>query len=626
MLKRWLDARTSNVEDITRKVSFLLTGVECSTFGRMIIKRFDDEDDRDVKRQYFDRGTFGTISLLNDDHELNVVSKRYTVRRDDVISEYDIHKDLSYAVLTRKCIHFPLLYFATKSFVVGRRDRRSVELVIEKFDGNFLDYDDVVEGTSAILCILYQLLRATYDMHYKCGIYHRDIKLDNILFRRIASKQFLMRYDADCVVENTCGVVPIIADFGSAWSVWYRNDLKSRFSDVVYERVIDDDGGPISAMKRTKHKRLAIRSNLMKYPPLDFVNDVQDVIRLFTGGKRTSMPNSDHDTFKHVRSDVADTIRNTCFTATENLQSASIIDAKYFFANEALMRIKSKFERRSRTIRDLEKCRCCDKKSSIRDKRIYVLKLINGASPWRFELVSDAISVSGREIYINTESTRYSDPINALPRDVNSKVKKSLLLQILDGVRYLHETYGLAHNDLMDNVRYSLVDEGERVSILNDRLEIPTYGYYATIWNFDKATSFKPKYSLDGFYGTRNATYAHRMCPINVEGNSFIEWKWTSASKNGCIKSPSSEIMGTYNEVRDFRYFTADQLNDTIRYPAFEFRKDIADVFRLFDDTIYYYDNNTFLDTIDVYNLRTSHLAVVASARIKHIVNKQKSC
>lgn len=623
--RNWLDGRLSNVKDVTRKTSFLITGAECANAGRMVINRCGTNF---VDRRYFDEGTFGTISLFKSN--LNVVSKRFVVRRDECVSEYDIHRDISFAVRSGKCVNFPLLYFATKcTGGCGGASSRCVEMIIEKFDGNFLDNNPTLETKDDVLSLLYQLLRGAYDMHYKCGVYHRDIKLDNILFKRLPCKNVTITYDDDdCKIVNTTNLIPIIADFGSAWSVRYRDDLKSRFCDMVYEFVHDDDG-PIRALQKIKCKRLAVRNNLCAFPPIDFLNDVQDVIRLFVGGARTSMPHQRHDTFNvKDNEELLEELRAICYVDTKKILTKSIIDAKYVFSDEMMTRVRCKFERLSRSVKQLQAIRCCDRLKPFR-RSVYFNKLVEERNKSLFERVGDSLTLIDRQAYILSESTSYSRSVtslmlgDAVPSDV--KVKKSIILQTLDAIRYLHEMYGIAHDDLISNVRYSNVDEKETTTILDGRLEIPTYGYYVTVWNFDKARSFKPKYSLDGFYGTRNASYARRLSPIYVEGNACIDWILSSSSSLDygsatTIKSPSSELLGTHNPCSDFSVLTRRQLDDTKRYPAFEFSRDIRDVFRLFDDTVY------GGDSFDVYDLSTAHLAVVASARIKHIVNKQKSC
>lgn len=178
--------------------------------------------------------------------------------------------------------------------------------------------------------LLYQMLIAVHCMHEKYGIVHNDIKMPNILIRKVPADKDYFKY----VVDGTIFMVPnegyiaLISDFGMAeamspayaTSKYYgqRNaevkegpNGKLYFDPIVckhfalfptYDSIpimfeepqeydwvdsvgtINNFGAMTSGLEPDRPINL---EDTMRFPPFDFANDVIDTVRIFTGGGRT---------------------------------------------------------------------------------------------------------------------------------------------------------------------------------------------------------------------------------------------------------------------------------------------------------------------------------------------------
>jgi hypothetical protein len=156
--------------------------------------------------------------------------------------------------------------------------------------------------------LLFQLLLAIHVLHSELSIFHSDIKVENILIKLIKPEGFLKYVIGKNIfyVKNT-GFIIFISDFGVSKCfnpkkinnhLIYSQEMfeGTILAEVVYENEIPyffplentnvnwlDEKGKIF-LKESKNK-ITYDSN--KFPPLEFFWDLQDILRIFVGGKHS---------------------------------------------------------------------------------------------------------------------------------------------------------------------------------------------------------------------------------------------------------------------------------------------------------------------------------------------------
>lgn len=199
------------------------------------------------------------------------------------------------------------------------------------------------------LNILYQLLIAVDAIHSNYGIYHQDIKLENILFKRYqCGGYFEYNIRGDTFHIENLGILVLLSDFGVAISLlpmysgpipFYgtRNAMvkNSKLIPIKckYGLIVDSDGPHLISSQimlwdngssiGTNNQFYENYSNLQSdipidlndpilFPPFEFFNDIQDTIRMFIGGKRTRQVGT-HGTMKFTDKTIAEKITSICF-------------------------------------------------------------------------------------------------------------------------------------------------------------------------------------------------------------------------------------------------------------------------------------------------------------------------
>jgi serine/threonine protein kinase len=176
------------------------------------------------------------------------------------------------------------------------------------------------------LSVLYQLLIAVYAIHRYYAIWHRDIKTSNVLVSLIKpGGYFEYVIEGKTYYVKNAGVVAYLADFGVAEVMSplyaFTNYYGSRNAEVMRSsREVDGSNlywKPISLLSkppidwhdRTTGSKVMGTSNLItnpniessvpinlnsnqKFPAFEFFDDIQDVIRIFVGGKQAAQPGS----------------------------------------------------------------------------------------------------------------------------------------------------------------------------------------------------------------------------------------------------------------------------------------------------------------------------------------------
>jgi len=170
--------------------------------------------------------------------------------------------------------------------------------------------------------VLYQILIAVNAIHSTYGIYHRDIKLENILYKRISPGGFISYHvnGYSIRVKNT-GVLALLADFGVAKVLCPAYSGASKRFGVRNAKVVGDTLEPIVCEFTVRENQLERATQIKwkepngtvvmgtynnfydnlnlgpsihvdlndprRFPPFEFFHDIQDVIRMFIGGKQT---------------------------------------------------------------------------------------------------------------------------------------------------------------------------------------------------------------------------------------------------------------------------------------------------------------------------------------------------
>ena len=167
----------------------------------------------------------------------------------------------------------------------------------------------------------------------------------------------------------------------------------------------------------------------------------------------------------------------------------------------------------------------------------------------------------------------------------------SVLYQLLIAVYAIHRYYAIWHRDIkLANVFVSYIKPGGHIlyEIGNKKYYVENTGIIVYLADFGVSEVLSPLYAFDKYYGHRNAEVAISSKkindsklywkPITIQGNKTIKWVDSSSS------SSSNIIKGTQNEITSQRINSSRpiDLNDSQKFPPFEFFDDIQDVIRMF--------------------------------------------
>ena len=237
-------------------------------------------------------------------------------------------------LLSRKCPNFVYIY--NMAMCDGCKVQRFFDLETPKIGSCYvtfmesatIDMNKVnLTNFQSQLSVLYQLLIAVYAIHRYYAIWHRDIKTSNVFIQQIKPGGYFeyVIEDKTYYVKNT-GVVVYLADFGVShvlsplysFQGYYgkRNAEVMRSSEEVdgsnlyWKPISIADRLPIDwydettgstvqgtinritsfNIKNSKSSTPINLNNNQKFPAFEFFGDIQDVIRMFVGGKQTEQP------------------------------------------------------------------------------------------------------------------------------------------------------------------------------------------------------------------------------------------------------------------------------------------------------------------------------------------------
>jgi hypothetical protein len=285
------------------------------------------------------------FSKLNQEAVEHPFSLNYISWR-EVFFLKDIFKPL---ILNNICPNLPLLYqsFTCKEHelkLVNNKKQKypCVVTMVELADGNLKQYlklPEIKDDKDMIYSAIFQIMAALSTIQKYAQINHFDIKKENVLFYKIRSGGYF-KYK----IQNKTFYIPnkgylfILNDFGisrchSPKYEMYRNDNETSFKlGHRYARIEKIEGSPtfvpIEIKEQKNDNDSIVKSNSLLWidknnktitsngaifrmdrktkeifpsefpiewfenpetiPPFEFYNDTQDVIRTFTGGKRST--------------------------------------------------------------------------------------------------------------------------------------------------------------------------------------------------------------------------------------------------------------------------------------------------------------------------------------------------
>jgi serine/threonine protein kinase len=316
-----------------------------------------EPDEEKLARQTVGTKKWGEINRISYPHEYRLLA---------------LVNDLLYA---RKCPNYIISYSLAlcAGCQLPRQPKSTCYVsIIEPADGDLQKMADKhgMLSDNIVISILLQLLIALHTVQIMYGMYHRDIKTINILVSKIAAGghfEYVIG-GKSYLIENT-GWIVYLADFGVAnlfspaftdsQQYGYRNaevirDPKNGqvyFSPIVCKYGTSYDTGVVRLAKSkylpwngtenffTKLDIVPDRTiNLMdtrRFPPFEFFNDIQDVIRMFTGGQRTTIRGLHAQV--NISATMRDKIRRTCYISSFPYKTHGTV--KYILAEEMIAAI-----------------------------------------------------------------------------------------------------------------------------------------------------------------------------------------------------------------------------------------------------------------------------------------------
>uniref|UniRef100_A0A6C0JB37 Protein kinase domain-containing protein n=1 Tax=viral metagenome TaxID=1070528 RepID=A0A6C0JB37_9ZZZZ len=174
---------------------------------------------------------------------------------------------------------------------------------------------------------------------------------------------------------------------------------------------------------------------------------------------------------------------------------------------------------------------------------------------------------------------------------VDYKHQLSILQQILMGISSMQKYFSLSHDDIKkENILLKKVSnlKGTYIQYFLDDKEylIENPGWIVLISDFGVSRSFSPKYSLDGYFGERNAKIVSgQFKPIISDSYLSKNDKTKKFTRLKPYKFKWINSEGTKNRVykgQKNNFDTPVDLFDTQKFPPFEFFNDVQDALRIF--------------------------------------------
>lgn len=209
--------------------------------------------------------------------------------------------------------------------------------ITEPGDGDLTRYFDTLMTNEIGWSVLYQLLMAVQAMHSTYAIHHRDIKANNVLFKTVPAGGWYSytvknRYGTNTYYVENAGILILLSDFGVSQSL---NPTKGRPGECCghrnARRVVSSRGiqklEPINTKYQLVGGRVVpskptitwqtgkqstnnlicptilsklqpdtpiILTDTVQFPPIEFSDDILDVLHMFSGKRRMCLPYGTH--------------------------------------------------------------------------------------------------------------------------------------------------------------------------------------------------------------------------------------------------------------------------------------------------------------------------------------------
>lgn len=153
-----------------------------------------------------------------------------------------------------------------------------------------------------MLSCCFQVLCALDVLHRKYGIYHNDIKADNILVKIIDPVDSTVHF-SKYVIEGSgdltpdfdylipiIGMIPFISDFGESEFMKPNSSIDSiLLTKRNYGSRYQVLNNRMKKVQMTNLSRQDLK-NIDAYPPIEFAYDIKNTINMFNGGSRIQKP------------------------------------------------------------------------------------------------------------------------------------------------------------------------------------------------------------------------------------------------------------------------------------------------------------------------------------------------
>lgn len=171
----------------------------------------------------------------------------------------------------------------------------------------------------------------------------------------------------------------------------------------------------------------------------------------------------------------------------------------------------------------------------------------------------------------------------------------SFVYQILLSLAVLQNEYGIIHKDIkLANCLYTtdsrFANTAIRYTIDGKNYDVDTAGYVFYLADFGVSSATSPKYSLDGFAGTRNyMVNGGKLVPLTTKYGLVFDAKTKRPKMSGTPKgkfwldAPPSTSNRMYASMVDKVKFSpvVPDLDDVATFPPYEFLQDVQDVIRM---------------------------------------------
>jgi serine/threonine protein kinase len=288
--------------------------------------------------KYVGMGCFGRVVRgVTKSGDAVAMKEAYLKKSSFASKEEDIAILLNKLISTNKCPNFIYTFFIGKCQSCDIKTMFSRKKVVSSYpcyvmfmesaDSDLRNVSNEINTYEIQSSLLYQIMFALYAIHHYYGILHGDIKTENVLIKKVVpGGYFKYKIGNKSYYVKNVGIVAYLADFGVAeilsrpyaparfygarlayantdtmkWEpiripgntplLWNTDDSPEAFvsgtvNDIVSEKGYRKLENAVSEMFRGSSNPPP-RINEDAFPPFEFFYDMQDVMRMFVGGKR----------------------------------------------------------------------------------------------------------------------------------------------------------------------------------------------------------------------------------------------------------------------------------------------------------------------------------------------------